>query len=855
MPATATITTDTSLDLEGVKPLVDFFVGEAGDAGQFITASDTYCTMVQYVGGAMPGTAHLKTFVGKDMIGPVTLNRYGDARPYGTRIRVYVPGKTTEDDKKPNDKVFFLGSIMKRRDSGKKDEVIYVAHDDRELLSNLVVRGCVVADTDQRPIYNRRYVATFNAGGLWNMTPVKMPGLKNVVDGVMDPDADEKWGFLNTMPVFAPYASIGRSYESPVEATTADELKVGKNYAWTGRTALQYLFMLANAPWDLTTPETTNKAGDTLDERRVGFGVSEWRCLSESRRLYLSFDDIKTMNGMDPESPGLPDFLDRKLPEVSIRGDTFPVAISKILAAAGGMHSWHVVPMTPVLEDDGETPKPGAGNLSTVRFFPTGANATVDEKGQPDPNKGVSIPLQRGGTIGQEVNADGEYSGSMTIHDFEVNEDATGVRPHGIIDGAPVHAETMLTYLPGADYKGDKGSLVQAWSLNEAIRFQWVIKGSEDLLNPGQGGDKYYAMIPPTIGDVGTPFHEWEPADGKKRDDGTDRPYALANSPAAAALARAYYPTVFIAFHLNPDHDDVKAALNGVENIYAGLPQMKHNRPVLTEQLSYMLMDPNMTSSPMNWLIKKLPVRFAIQNTEGGAFADLVPTPTMEVAGDGTIYLRGIAEELDHLGPPDPGSWAIIYRGSIFSSSKGMDPTGVHMKSVRMNVAFPMDHRVSAYKVGKIDDVLDSDLINDIGGRPLLYIDNPTDSYNEGHQINSSPSQTHAFPNGSANETMPLNRYAPPGTEYPYALAHISRRVAYSQKPERKSTWRLPWIRTEYPLGVWVNKIAVFGAGPATPDTAKKMIDKDYVINAAVMQVTLDFNAQETTLAGLAGAL
>ena len=852
MPATATLTIDQQLDLTGISPLVDMSYD-----GQMVTMDRTYCTLAQYIAGPVPGKAYLKAFWDMDVQGPVTLNRYGDTgRPYGSRVKIYTPATTIGQADGLGDQILFLGTVMGRRDNGAKDEVQWVVHDDREVLSNLFVRGAIVAEKDGTPILNRRYKCRFNPEGKWNCTGGVIIGMYNMsdsetTDGVTTAKKHDITG--DPAPVFAPYASMGRAYESPVEAFAVEELQVGKVIAWTARLALTYLCHLANIPCSFGT---YRKTGDTVDNPKPimdGIIPAQWRTLSNSKRLFWNPETIINLNGIDPANPTLPDMLDRKLPDLDISGMSFNMAIQKILEASGNTQAWWVGPQ-PRKENSVNT------NMSTVQFFPIADNGSCGAR---------VLKMQRGGNI----------ESADTVHDYDVSEDASNVKPNVLVEAAPARAETSLEFDPrsvsvnGEVTTYDK-SLLAAWTLTEQVRFNYIIQGGTSFT-----AEVDYCKVPPVVGDITTPYDKWELCDGKARTDGTFRPFCWARSNEAFALARSYYPTVYIAFRINPLHEDVIKALNGIPPVYDSngnvitppttptatngmfsdryiYPQMRCNRPVLPAQLTYMLFDPTGQEVETNFMLQKFPIRVMMASSDplNPGYGDCIPTPNMQLTGDGTIWFRGVAEELDG-GQVKADSWRCIYDGGLTGA------VAPKPKWLKLNCAIPMDHRVDAYKVGTADQVLQKDYTDDIGGPPIMYVDNPTESFQEPHQVNSTPTNTAAMSIGKDSDgkplqaSMPFTRFAPPGSERPYAEAHAARKAMFSQKPERKSSWRLPWIRFEFPLGTWLEKVQVSGAPPLTADDGTVYTDLDYDIKAPVMQVTYDFNAQETTLSGVAGSL
>lgn len=812
MPITTTIFPLDTSDLLGFAPTIS--VEQSNGAMKVFPPTAAFssgaatnswsCLSISIAPGPVPSRAILREdYI--DAIGPVTLNRYTANREYGRRVIIYDPATTEENANGTNDRVIFLGNIMGRHDSGQHDQKLWIAHDDREVLSNLFVRGAMVAEPDGTVIMNRRFNAHFNPSGLWNCTKGNITNLKNITRGTYNP---------KFAPVFAPYASLGRAYESPIEGTEIDTLAPGKVIPWTAKLALMYLCNLANMPKMMA-----------ID----GIIPNEWRSLSDSKRLYWNEESIIGLNAIDPANPTLPSFMDRKLPDLSIRGESFCSAIQKILNAVG-CYAWFVGPTTFTDSNSGNP----VTSFSEVKFFPIGTNATKENYTD---ITGVPLYLQRGGDL---LHAD-------SIYDFDVQEDASNVKPNVLVEGAPVRVETALYYNPENLALSD---ILPAWTKAEEDNFKRVILGT-DL---DEEEFRTYAKVPPIVGDVKTPFAQWEPADGKARGDGTYKPFAWASSAEAVSLARQYYPTVFIAFRINHDGLYVQQALDGVNGVFADrtkYPQMRYNRPILKEQLGYMLLDLLGDEKPANFMLNKFPVRICIKGEEDADYIDAVPTPNITITGDGTFWIRGISEELDGA-EVKATSWRCLYDGSLF----GNYVTKTKCKKLRINLAMPMDHRVKAYvNDASVDKSLVNSYCKELGGDgkgPILYIDNPDDSFNENHQWRSTPTATKSMSVGATKIAMPLTRIAPPGSEQQFAQIHANRRLMFTRKVEKKTSWKLPWIRLEFPLGTWISEIF---CSDAYGTQSGAIPDYHYIVNAPIMAVTYDFQAQETNLAGLDGSL
>jgi len=257
----------------------------------FIGASETEidwmtCTAIEHTAGISPSRAILR--IGGQALyatGPVTLNRYTYPWTRGTKVIIKV-----------GDVVRFRGCMMKRRDSGGSNQVIWEAWDDRWLLQQIPIRGALVRDPVTGEIkFVSAYEARCNPGGRWNCVGAMFNGA--------------------VYPVFSHIADAYKTYEAPDEAFSPN-LASGQLTAWTPRRYLQYLRLL-----------TRLGGGDVQ-----GVDYTKWRSLKECDRLEW-LDSANNLIGKDTEQEFDP--LDRKLPDMSFRGMKMLGAIHRILEAAG----------------------------------------------------------------------------------------------------------------------------------------------------------------------------------------------------------------------------------------------------------------------------------------------------------------------------------------------------------------------------------------------------------------------------------------------------------------------------------------------------------------------------------------
>jgi len=769
MPAESVVSTTSAVDVPALHPLVQ------------INGQDqplAHCLSIEQSTGISPGRAFIRLMSGTDATGPTTLGMAPAAFRYGSRVKVY-----------SGDQTFFLGQIMRRSDRGQQDLTVWEALDDRIILENLFVRGCFVGEV-KPPIdplhpensykikHIRRFVARTNPGGMWNCTilPVERP---------TGPP------FWINVPVFTPYASKTRNYDTP-DDDYSGQPATGIVLPWTPRRFLAYLWFLANCGTGYIVQ---------------GIIDSQWRSIYASTRIEWLPKSVTGMVGVDTSQGGksigggnVGDPLDRKMPDMTFQGDRLLGAIEKTLKAAG-THNLRI--------DYGP-------DKSAIAFYPVGYSAVVAGS-----NSSLeSIPLQRGGPA-NDVN---------TAFDFEMEDDASQVCEAVLVEGAPVRVETRIRY--------EDGSLLElepAWTreapatdTNEEKAFLAVIKGGDLTLNAT------YAMVPPypncatLSGGTDLDMSCWVPADGTGA-----RPYALRNSNEAVAIARQFYPRVFRAFSIRPE--GITTALAGYGGKYAATsfyPQLYHRRQIFPEQLQFMLLSKLAGDAQCNWLMNNCPIRIRVYSENTGsaeAWTEAQFGGGVRTTPDGLLWLDAIAESRD-------GQSDCLYDGSLYQN-----PATVKLKQkIHINLAFPMDHRVAAYAIKGASN-FDADYVNGMGGFPLLYIDAP-DGYHEHHQVNSYPSGTTYQWNGSVLTPEPMNRIVPPGSEERHAIYTAKRRLFSVSVPQRRTSWKMIGIRPEYRAGQWVSFVEVRG-GPAS--------DQNVLLNSPIDNVTFDFSMQETRLGGM----
>lgn len=193
--------------------------------------------------------------------------------------------------------VAFLGTMLQRNDSGAQDNPIFIAMDDRWLLSKLNIRGCMVYDSTVPTVkFLTRYTPEFNPGGLWNCIGV---------------DVGAPFGVT---PVFNPYAQA-RPSDSISDVFTG--LVEGEITCWTPRRAIKYLQFIS-----------------TVDDSKFGYNRNRagFRTFSEATRLKW----LMNLDGLDGTAgKGGLDPLDAKLQNINLTGKNALESICIILSHAG----------------------------------------------------------------------------------------------------------------------------------------------------------------------------------------------------------------------------------------------------------------------------------------------------------------------------------------------------------------------------------------------------------------------------------------------------------------------------------------------------------------------------------------
>lgn len=755
-----------------------------------------FCLNVEANFGKTPGKALFKWGnPTMDITGPITLNAEGTWQ-YGARIVVV-------DDSGDNFNIYHLGQLLRRHDQGLANQLLLTSLDDRHWLNRIPVRGCLVYDSTTTPYikFIRRFDPRMNPEGYWNMTFIT-------------------WGD-GYMPVFAPKAAIGYSYQimdklyAPVYGSVTDD-NIGQIYPWTPRWAMYYW-------WFLTQLDPTMNIPGICSDYPTG--PDYWRSLTACTRLTWKAEVMtpSVMIGADPAYGGT-DPLDRNMPDTGFRTMTLLGVIAKTLDVAG-THDLQLMP-TPADLDD---PDP-SDCYSAVNFMPI-SWAAVSE----DTTTVLSIPLVRGGQLAT----------SNTAFDFDIRESADEVCEVALVEAANVHEESFI----GCPVN-QSGPILWAWTTAEETAFKQILYGQAQTGVPS--GDRFCIFPPsvnqtspddiPAITDPSTGISPWLKADGN---DG--RPLIYRNTPDAIAFAWKFYPRVYRAFKVDSVLlgailvGDSGYLMNGSDQRFANrsqYPVLTSNRQILSQQLQFFMnnLDSNLSDNNLSdWTKNRLPVRmeiltYAPNGSSLSQYYELPHAPQIKIDGEGLLWIDGIHDENNIYSSVYNGK--LMWEGGIWA---------VTMKEFWMNCAYPLDERVIGTFAlqGEETSIFTDDYNTQLGGPMVAYADN-RQSWHEDHQNDSSP--TAANDPEISGADGPQTRLLPPGDESPFA-AQAAQRLLYNNKlPTRESVFRIIGIRPEIYPGLWVDQVTIINGA----DT-----DSNYLMNSALNSVVYDFMAQETLINGL----
>jgi hypothetical protein len=688
---------------------------------------------------------------------------------------------------------YFRGELSKRSDQGSSDVIMWEAIDDRWLLAQIVVRGALVYDpTTNTTKYLPRFYCWPNPLGLWNCTGVYLT--VGNISGVF--------------PVFVQLAEIGKGYEAPIETFSPVLPDDGTITAWTPRRMLQYFWLISHI------------------SSGYGINTKHWRHIANSTRLKWNLDSLNIV-GRDtslyaPSGGGQYDPLDRKMSGTQpFDGTRLLSAICTTLERYAGTHGLAIR-----YEPD----------ASYVWFYPEGISGLV---AQNCGGAGEGTEADTGHSLHLVVGGEAKDQTADTIFDFEVHEDYSEIEESRLVEGAVVEVEARLTFDKD---KPDEGELRPAWTPEELIAFRYALGG-----NPDAGPEKpfcWYSEIP-----GGTDISTFKYADGK---DG--RPKIWQCTPEASAFARSLFPTVLKGYIVNSEvawmHEILQGAVSAElsesgfrpfddENKY---PYLHGARPVLPAQLQFFTRQLGNIDEPKTGerFPQPFPVFIEMYNEpdapEESYWAPAPYASGLRLGRDNIIYLDGLAEEAD-------GADYCTYKWSF-----KLYPHKIVPRSIRINCAMPLDHRVYGYVEAPSNrrHIL-SDYAKQIGGPPMGY--DGEQSFIEKHQVKSFPYPNRYYYRGEGGKqtlnTIPtggIDRLLPPGSEREHAIYAAQRVLAYKMHPSRQSQWLLVGVRPELSAGEWIKKIICVGSAEA---------EREYDVNAPIRLVTKSFIHQHTMIGGL----
>ena len=766
-----------------------------------------HCIKIEDNCGILPSRAILVQTFGQDVDGPVSLTPPSESGnpQYGDRIKI-----TLQRTGSVETTTAFRGYLMKRSDQMVSDRVIWQALDDKILLQWLPVRGCLVWDAIAEKLrYSPRHPTLMNPGGFWNCTGYEHEG--------------------TVYPVFTNVAHRTRAYEAPTTVYGPDTLIEGKYCPWTPRRALLYLRLWATigqlAPADAGYPL------GLIDGTQSFLASKTYVTSGAAGSLYWERDTIDAMVGYDPAdgepTPANRDPLDYKLDSLNLQGMTQLTAIDRALDVAG----------THKLQIGYDTSGTGGG-ASYVNFAMTGYAPTTGIGGK-------SIMVQRGGSAGQ--------IGAANVADFSFDEDASETAESVLVEGDVIRGETRWEFYAGEaadapDYSEDTASMIiPAWTKAEERSFLECFYGQV----PAAASAKY-AKRAKILNATDT----LEVCDG----GGTPaRPVIYARSKEALDAARESFPTVYRAWKINgrtaaaqsflgrpeqTDLDDESTNPGGISGA----------RPMLPEQLQFMVRNLGGGEGVENWLLAHLPIRvqLATPNISTGWYT--VPKDVaVRVTPDGLIWLDGLAEQEGGGGGVGPSAYCVII-GDIHNE-EDYDKGLIRLKSMRINAAVPTDYRVR----GQIDDPSWDSLnvtfrygfVRRAGVSPglLRYVD-AGGSFKHHYQKDSYPSASGQYYGGTNGTTAypttvddPLTRDVPPGDEAIHAEYMARRKHAQHQRPTRTASFVLMGIDETWRGGSRISYVELW----------KPTGSRFYYLNGPMFSVTHDFLEQTTSIGGIIG--
>jgi hypothetical protein len=474
--------------------------------------------------------------------------------------------------------------------------------------------------------------------------------------------------------------------------------------------------------------------------------------------------------------PGVEDNFYSILPDTTLDGKSMAGAIDALMKLSG------VIDLSVTYNAD-----------SCVMFF----FATKLSTTQKEQVSSSTIPLARGGTA----------TDANTAFDFDLRESGVKQAAAVAVLGAPARVETSLTYDPA---NPGTSTLALAFTASEIAAFKTMVDG---VLQSGTR----YAYKPASIPADG----DWSAVTYTAMDGTGGNPKIIANTMAAVQLARSYMRKAWRAFKINVPSLISASIQEGVGGAFAAKAFLNTPRAVLLEQLQHMV------SEYATDKLLKARCQISIMVGDGaGAMYPTLANDGLQVDDDGTLLFAGLTEE-------SGAATDCVYLGTLTT------PTGLAMKKVSINVAFPLDFRTTGVSAQSLASSIDAEL----GGPPLIIRDEG-DSYPVEHQMASTPIPYLAkLPGayGGTEDSVPVTRVLK--DESARATKSADRLREQFGQPEISSQWSMIGIRSEYGVGGWIADVQPIGSSPGG--------DPPYTINAPVKTVLFDFDNQITVIGGL----
>jgi hypothetical protein len=364
-----------SNEIASVRPSV--YIGTGYPTITYTDQTDRlYCVDVVDSFGLSPSTATLRYIPADESVpsltNALTLDGGGTLK---ADQRVIVVDESASQ-------IYYHGWIKRRQDQGAPAISLWGCEDDRSILKNIFMRGCIIKDVDGELRFSSTIPTIFNYNGAWNC-------IGHVIGD-------------KTYPVFSHTANFGAAYESPNEAFP-DSLYTDSVSPWTPRRALEYIRLVLHYKEILGLDRLDGMTGEVENSL-----VSDI--------LGIPATAASGMVGIDSSFSAI-DPLDKKLPQVQVQGDSILGALGKILAIAG----------THDLDISYDTTSLTAGK-SIIRYRPIGLSAV---------GTGTDLKMQTRGKV------DVQYG---DVYDFSLSEDYSNTTYSVIVEGQPVKVETELAY-------------------------------------------------------------------------------------------------------------------------------------------------------------------------------------------------------------------------------------------------------------------------------------------------------------------------------------------------------------------------------------------------------------------------